>query len=45
MTQTEWNAIIELLNRVPLTQAERLWLQSLIEREISKLPKDVKHGE
>lgn len=37
MNQAEWNAIIELLNRVPLTQAERLWLQIIIEREIETL--------
>lgn len=37
MTQQEWQALIELLQRVPLNQAERLWLHSLIQRELDKL--------
>jgi hypothetical protein len=37
MTLQEWQALIELLNRAPITQAEKLWLQELIDREIAKL--------
>ena len=37
MTLQEWQALIELLNRCPMTQAERLWLQALINREIEKV--------
>ena len=36
MTQIEWQALIELLNRIPLTQAERLWIMELIKREMEK---------
>jgi len=32
MTQDELNALAELLNRAPLTRAERLWVISLFER-------------
>ena len=39
MTQQEWQALIELLSRIPLTQAERLWLQELIEREMDQYKK------
>ena len=37
MTQQEWQALAELLNRLPMTQAERLWLQELINRELTKI--------
>jgi len=37
MTLQELQAIVELLNRTPMTQAERLWLQALINREQAKL--------
>ncbi len=40
MTREELNALIELLNRIPLTQSERLWLQALISRELAKLQKE-----
>ncbi len=33
MTQPELLALVELLNRAPMTQAERLWCQALIARE------------
>jgi len=36
MTEQEIHALVELLNRVPLTQAERLWLQALIQRELEQ---------
>lgn len=32
MTQQELMALVEILNRCPLTAAERLWLQALITR-------------
>ena len=36
MTEQEIQALVELLNRTPLSQAERLWLQTLIKRETEK---------
>ena len=41
MTQQELNALVEILNRCPMTQAERLWLAGLvqrIEKEIAAVP-------
>ena len=32
MTTPELAALVELLNRCPMTAAERLWCQALIER-------------
>jgi hypothetical protein len=32
MTEDEIKALIQLLQRTPLTQAEALWVQALIER-------------
>jgi hypothetical protein len=37
MTNQEWTALIEILNRTPMTQAERLWIQALITREMQRL--------
>jgi len=37
MTLIEWQALIELLNRTPMTQAERMWLQALIQRETARI--------
>ncbi len=37
MTIQEWNALIEILNRTAMSQAERQWLQALINREMAKL--------
>lgn len=39
MNQQEWTALIELLNRIPVTQAERMWLQEVINREMAKFQK------
>lgn len=36
MTEQEIQALVELLNRAPMTQAERLWLQALIQREVEQ---------
>lgn len=33
MTQPELVALVEIINRCPMTQAERMWLQALIARE------------
>ena len=32
MTQDEINALVELLNRLPMTMAERLWVSNLLQR-------------
>lgn len=32
ITQQELNALIQICNRIPLSQAEALWLQSLLNR-------------
>jgi hypothetical protein len=32
MTQAELAAMVELLNRIPMTAAEKLWCQALVER-------------
>jgi hypothetical protein len=32
MTQPELIALVELLNRAPMTQGERMWVQGLIAR-------------
>ena len=32
MTEQEIAALVNLLNRVPMTQAEALWVNSLLER-------------
>lgn len=39
MTEQEIQALVELLNRAPMTQAERLWLQALIQRELAQAQK------
>lgn len=36
MTEQEIQALVELLNRTPMTQAERLWVQALIQREVEQ---------
>jgi hypothetical protein len=36
MTEAEWQALIEILNRVPLTLSEKMWLRALIAREMEK---------
>jgi hypothetical protein len=36
MSKEELMALIELLARTPMTQAERLWIQAVIEREMGK---------
>lgn len=38
MSKAELLAMIELLNRCPMTQAERLWAQEVINRELAKFP-------
>jgi hypothetical protein len=42
MTEAEARALTQLLQRTPMTQAEALWVQTLIERLIVKPepPKD-----
>mgnify|MGYP003646438743 FL=1 len=32
MTPPELAALVELLNRIPMTAAEKLWCQALVER-------------
>jgi hypothetical protein len=48
MTEQEWAAIIEILNRAPVTLAERQWLQALIDRELARSRaqpgNEVQHG-
>lgn len=36
MTEQEAQALVQILSRVPLTQAESLWLNALIERLVIK---------
>lgn len=36
MTEQELQALVQLLNRTPMTQAERLWVQGLIQRELEQ---------
>jgi hypothetical protein len=42
MTKEELLALVELLNRTPMTQAEKLWLQSVLNRELAKLEQAAK---
>lgn len=37
MTEQEWTALIEILNRTPVSTAERLWIQMLIARELQRI--------
>lgn len=37
MTEKEWTALIEILNRTPVSAAERLWLQMVIARELQRI--------
>lgn len=37
MSEQEWAALIEILNRTLVTQAERLWIQALITREMQRI--------
>ena len=37
MTEDELKALVELLNRCPMTIAERMWVQGIISREMQKL--------
>ena len=39
MTEQEIQALVEILNRAPVTQAERLWLQALIQRVLEQARK------
>lgn len=32
MSDREWNALVALLNRVPLSPPEAMWVESLMER-------------
>lgn len=36
MSEQELIALVQLLNRASLSQAERLWIQALIERELQR---------
>lgn len=38
MTEAELMALVEILNRAPVSQAEKLFLQALINRLGAKLP-------
>ena len=37
MTQEEYNALLQLIQRIPLNQAEALWLAALL-RRLSPVP-------
>lgn len=39
MNEQEINALVQLLNRAPMTQAELLWLTELLGRLRAQLPK------
>lgn len=39
MAEDEIKALVEILNRAPMTQAERLWVQALIQREVEQARK------
>lgn len=36
MSQQELAALVELLNRVPMTAGEKLWAQGFLDREVVK---------
>lgn len=44
MTTDELQALVEILNRAPMTHAERLWLQALIQREIARVQAEAKQA-
>lgn len=37
MTREELQALIEILNRAPVSQAERMWVQALVLRESQRI--------
>lgn len=37
MTEQEWAALVEILNRVAVSAAEKLWIQALIAREMQRI--------
>lgn len=46
MTEQEAAALVQLLQRTPLTQAEALWVQALIERlTVRPAPQETTAGE
>ena len=45
MTQQELNALVEILNRCPMTQAERIWLAGLVERLAAEAAQKVQSTE
>jgi len=36
MTQAELNALVQLLQRIPVSQAEAMWLQELVARLLAE---------
>ena len=45
ITQEELNALVQLLQRTPMTQAEFLWVQALTERLRAELTRQEKERE
>ena len=41
MTQDELNALVELLNRLPMTMPERLWVSALLQRLAPKPEEEI----
>lgn len=37
MTEIELQALLDLLNRTPMTRAEQLWLQALVNRLMAEI--------
>ncbi len=38
MNEEELKALVEILNRAPVSQAERFWLQGIVSRLVAALP-------
>jgi len=45
VTQQELQALVELLNRCPMTGAERIWVQELIGRLAAAIDEEKPEGE
>ena len=45
MTEDELKALVELLNRCPMTIAEQMWVQGIISREMQKLAAAKEQGQ